>query len=110
MTQAAEKKRWMCPENSPKSDSRPSLHLMALKMIRNCIYLVGNLVENVAPFYFKSGIILNRTDSSGSLEEQGIYQGLVMTDAEKQRLGILRESIYMTANLEQWEDELCPFT
>ena len=30
------------------------------------LYLVGNLVENVAPFSFKSGIILNRTDSSGS--------------------------------------------
>ena len=70
------------------------------------LYLVGDLVENAAPFSFKSGIILNRTDSSGSLEEQGIYQGLVMTDAEKQRLGILPESIYMTANLEQWGDEL----
>ena len=30
----------------------------------------------------------------------------VMTDAEKQRLGILPESIYMTANLEQWGEEL----
>ena len=70
------------------------------------LYLVGDLVENAAPFSFKSGIILNRTDSGGSLEEQGIYQGLVMTDAEKQRLGILPESIYMTANLEQWGDEL----
>ena len=70
------------------------------------LYLVGDLVENAAPFSFKSGIILNRTDSGGSLEEQGIYQGLVMTDAEKQRLGILPESIYMTANLEQWGEEL----
>ena len=29
-----------------------------------------------------------------------------MTNAEKQRLGILPESIYMTANLEQWGEEL----
>ena len=29
-----------------------------------------------------------------------------MTDPEKQRLGILPESIYMTANLEQWGEEL----
>ena len=70
------------------------------------LYLVGDLIENAAPLSFKSGIALNRTDSSGSLEEQGIYQGLVMTDAEKQRLGILPESIYMTANLEQWGEEL----
>ena len=70
------------------------------------LYLVGDLIENAAPLSFKSGITLNRTDSSGSLEEQGIYQGLVMTDAEKQRLGILPESIYMTANLEQWGEEL----
>ena len=70
------------------------------------LYIVGDLVENKAPKSFKSRATLERTDSSGSLQEQGIYQGLVMTNAEKQRLGILPESIYMTANLEQWGEEL----
>ena len=70
------------------------------------MYIVGDLVESKAPKSFMSRATLQRTDSSGSLQEQGIYQGLVMTNAEKQRLGILPESIYMTANLEQWGEEL----
>ena len=70
------------------------------------LYIVGDLVENRAPISFKSRLTLERSDSSGNLQEQGIYQGLVMTDREKQRLGILPESIYMTANLEQFGEEL----
>ena len=63
------------------------------------LYVTGSLVHNRAPLSFKSG-------SGRGLEEQGIYQGLVMTNTEKKRLGIMPESIYMTANLEQWAYEL----
>ena len=71
----------------------------------NKLYVTGSLVHNRAPLSFKSHT-LQENPSSGILEEQGIYQGLVMTNSEKQRLGIMPESIYMTANLEQWAYEL----
>ena len=68
------------------------------------LYVLGTLVENRAPLSFKSRVA--RLNSAGSIEDQGIYQGLVMTDSERRRLGIMPESIYMTAALEQWADEL----
>ena len=52
-------------------------------------YIAGNLVEgDQAPLSFKSLVPVNSADG---LEEQGIYQGLVMTDIKKQRLGIMPE-------------------
>ncbi len=74
------------------------------KGVEDKLYVSGTLVDHRAPLSFKSR--LQRTDSSEVLQEQGIYQGLVMTDSEKRRLGILPESIYMTTNLEQWASQL----
>ena len=34
-----------------------------------------------------------------SLSEQGIYQGLVMTDQDKEEIGIMPECVYMATNL-----------
>ena len=45
-------------------------------------------------------------EGEGLLEEQGIYQGLVMTDEQRRRLGIMPESIYMTTNLENWLENM----
>ena len=68
------------------------------------LYVTGSLVHNRPPLSFKSGG--RQEDPSEALEKQGIYQGLNMTNSEKKRLGIMPESIYMTANLEQWAYEL----
>ena len=76
------------------------------------IIVEGNLIENQAPLSFKSHAGLHRSASqvdelTESLANQGIYQGLVMTDTDKQRLGIVPESIYMTTNLLQnWSKEI----
>ena len=65
------------------------------------IYVTGNLVPSRPMLSFKT-----RQSSREEIEEEGIYQGLVITDEQKQQLGILPESIYMTATLETWSDEL----
>ena len=65
------------------------------------IYVSGDLVPNRPMLSFKT-----RQSSREEIEEEGIYQGLVITDEQKQQLGILPESIYMTAMLETWSDEL----
>lgn len=76
------------------------------------IIVEGNLVDNRAPISFKSHVGRHRSASqvdelTESLADQGIYQGLVMTDTDKQRLGIIPESIYMTTNLLQnWSEEI----
>lgn len=64
------------------------------------ILVIGNLVENRAPLSFKSQQRLRSVSNvNGELGNEGIYQGLAMTNYDKQRLGIVPESIYMTTNL-----------
>jgi len=51
--------------------------------------------------------LLNKSIESKTEEEfaeEGIYQGLVMTNKEKEELGILPEAIYMTTKLMQKKD------
>jgi hypothetical protein len=45
-------------------------------------------------------------EGAGLLEDQGIYQGLVMTNDQRRQLGIMPESIYMTTNLENWLENM----
>lgn len=88
------------------------------------LFISGNLENSTPPLSFKSsvrqrsgavseGSAIPEEDEEGGkengagpgeglLEEQGIYQGLVMTDEQRRQLGIMPESIYMTTNLEQW--------
>ena len=84
------------------------------------LFIIGTLEDDRPPLSFKSKV-RSRSDAEGTtmskederkkeslgaelLEEQGIYQGLVMTDEQRRQLGILPESIYMTTNLENWFD------
>ena len=57
------------------------------------LYVIGNLGSNHLP----SGVKAYSSDTE--FEDDGIYQGLIMTDTQKKSLGILPESIYMTTNL-----------
>lgn len=59
------------------------------------LYITGTL-ENCPSVFFKTATI---PVSNEDFEDEGIYQGLVMTDRQKLNLGILPESIYMTNNL-----------
>ena len=67
------------------------------------IYVSGNIVPPQPMLSFKSRV---RARSREELEQEGIYQGLVITDDQKQQLGIMPESIYMTVALETCQDEL----
>ena len=67
------------------------------------IYVTGDLVPPQPMFSFKSRV---RARSKEELEQEGIYQGLVITNEQKQLLGIMPESIYMTVALETSRDEL----
>jgi hypothetical protein len=60
------------------------------------LYITGNLMENDPSIFFKTG---TGTAFSGEFADEGIYQGLIMTDKQKNNIGILPESIYMTTNL-----------
>ena len=70
----------------------------------NKLYITGNLVDNDPPLSFKSSTGSRGGDSK--LIDEGIYQGLVMTDRQKKNLGILPESLYMTTDLIQRGDIL----
>ena len=83
------------------------------------LFIMGTLENDHPPLSFKSSIRRRSgAISEGTaaleeeelkeelLEEQGIYQGLVMTDDQRRRLGIMPESIYMTTNLENWLDNM----
>ena len=61
------------------------------------IYVEGSIVPLQPMLSFKSRV---RARSREELEQEGIYQGLTTTDEQKQRIGIMPESIYMTTNLE----------
>ena len=67
------------------------------------IYVCGDLIPPQPMLSFKSRM---RARSKEELEQEGIYQGLVITDEQKQLLGIMPESIYMTVALETSRDEL----
>lgn len=62
------------------------------------LFLTGNLANcsNI-----RAGLPSNDTSSpvNNEFADEGIYQGLVMTDKQKRNLGILPESLYMTTNL-----------
>lgn len=62
------------------------------------LYITGNLVGNCPSIFCKTS---TGPVSNGGFEDEGIYQGLVMTDKQKKNIGILPESIYMTTNLLQ---------
>ena len=86
------------------------------------LYITGTLADERPPLSFKSSIRRRAGAMSGgrsmileekgeeqreeSMEEQGIYQGLVMTDEQRRQLGIMPESLYMTTNLEQWMENI----
>ena len=71
------------------------------------IDIVGDIVQLDPPFSFKSSPQRNGdAKSTDEIQNEGIYQGLKMTNEEKQRIGILPESMYMTLNLENWAEEL----
>ena len=86
------------------------------------LYITGTLADEQPPISFKSSIrrrsgamsegrpIPEEEEGEGQreelLEEQGIYQGLVMTDEQRRQLGIMPESLYMTTNLEHWLDNI----
>ena len=93
------------------------------------LFITGNLENNEPAFSFKSTLptgIRRRSGAisegrahpegdkseqweeqgEGLLEDQGIYQGLVMTDEQRRQLGIMPESIYMTTNLENWLENM----
>lgn len=59
------------------------------------LYITGTF-ENCPSVFFKTATV---PVSNEEFEDEGIYQGLVMTDRQKLNLGILPESIYMTNNL-----------
>ena len=60
------------------------------------IYITGNLVDCNPP---QSMDLSSTLLTDEEFADEGIYQGLVMTDVEKKNLGILPESLYMTTNL-----------
>ena len=64
------------------------------------IYVEGNIVQAQPMLSFKT------RQRSVEMEQEGIYQGLVSTDEQKQQLGILPTSIYMTVTLEQRQQEM----
>ena len=91
------------------------------------LFIMGNLDNNEPALSFKSsirrrsGAVSEGTahhpegdvgeeqweeEGEGLLEDQGIYQGLVMTDEQRRQLGIMPESIYMTTNLENWLENM----
>lgn len=49
---------------------------------------------------------LRRPQGKTELEKQGIFQGMVLNDFEKWRLGILPDHLYMTGQLERRGEEL----
>lgn len=97
------------------------------------LFIMGNLENNEPAFSFKSSVRRRsgaisegrayhpennageqrekeveqrEEEGEGLLEDQGIYQGLVMTDEQRRQLGIMPESIYMTTNLENWLENM----
>ena len=64
------------------------------------IYVEGNIMQARPMLSFKT------RQTSVEMEQEGIYQGLVSTDEQKQQLGILPTSIYMTVTLEQRQQEM----
>ena len=93
------------------------------------LFITGNLENSEPAFSFKSSIRRRsgavsegracqpdgdkgeqreegEEEGTGLLEDQGIYQGLVMTDDQRRQLGIMPESIYMTTNLESWLENM----
>ena len=62
------------------------------------IYVQGDIAPLQPMLSFKSRMA--RARSREELEEEGIYQGLRITDEQRQQIGIMPESIYMTVALE----------
>ncbi|CAI8009581.1 Rho guanine nucleotide exchange factor 10 [Geodia barretti] len=62
------------------------------------IYVQGDIAPLQPMLSFKSRMA--RARSREELEEDGIYQGLRITDEQRQQIGIMPESIYMTVALE----------
>ena len=65
------------------------------------IYVEGEIAPLQPMLSFKS-----RARSREELENDGIYQGLRITDEQRQRIGIMPESIYMTVALERSREVL----
>ena len=67
------------------------------------IYISGGIVHHQPPLSFKSRV---RSQSKEEIEKEGIYQGLLITNEQKQNIGIMPESIYMTVVLQSWGNKL----
>ena len=65
----------------------------------NTIHIEGRLQSYHSSIKLRARSASSITELTGSLSEQGIYQGLSMTDTVKQSLGIMPESVYMATNL-----------
>ena len=61
------------------------------------IYIRGTLENCPSSIFFKTSTTKPVTEEE--FAEEGIYQGLHMTDKQKKNFGILPESLYMTTNL-----------
>ena len=70
----------------------------------NRIYVDSKIFLSQPAFSFKTR--QKSRHSREEIEEEGIYQGLIITDDQKTQLGILPEAIYMTVTLETWQNEL----
>ena len=127
-----DQKEALIPESSSSlSDSSLSESEKVFKEIRqtfpthhdqddDILLITGTLEDNRPPISFKSSVrrrsgavsegmpIPEEEEEEGEvfLEEQGIYQGLVITDDQRRQLGIMPESIYMTTTLEHWLDNM----
>ena len=67
------------------------------------IYIAGSIVPTQPMVSFKSRV---RSQSKEEIEQEGIYQGLLITNEQKQNIGIMPESIYMTVVLQSWGNKL----
>ena len=69
----------------------------------NRIYVRGDIIPLQPMLSFKSRA---RARSREELEQDGIYQGLRITNEQRQQIGIMPESIYMTVALEKSREVL----
>ncbi len=92
----------------PKSNMKPHIRIHSKKKERprngSELETVARYVHGRLPDYHSSIEARARRVSQldelvSSLSEQGIYQGLAMTDQDKEEIGIMPECVYMATNL-----------
>ncbi len=81
------------------SKKRPSSRSEAELESSSKIYIEGHLSSYLSPAEARARSVSQMDELVSSLSEQGIYQGLALTDNDKRELGIMPQSIYMATNL-----------